>query len=119
MSLAARQKKINDAVLDHADELARSSTNIAQTATNLENVDHRVTVLEAKMVKAQDDINGVRQSLDLSHEYWRGLSRGFKDMNSDVNMDGKVLPPRANLNRLPQLSGSRPSSRQPGSLSAR
>jgi len=69
------------------------------------------------MVKTQDDISGLRQSLDLSHEYWRGLSRGFKDMNSDANMDGKVLPPRANLNRLPAIAG-RPSSRQL-SLSAR
>jgi len=117
MSLAAKQKRINDAVAGHADELARSQTNLSKTATNLENTDYRVTVLEAKMEKTQDDVNGLRQSLDLSHEYWRGLSRGFKDMNSDANMDGKVLPPRANLNRLPTIG--RPSSRQPGSMSAR
>jgi len=112
MSLAAKQKRINDAVDDHADALARSQTNIAKTASDLENTEYRVSVLESKMVATQEDVQGLRQSLDLSHEYWRGLSRGFKDMNSDANMDGKVLPPRANLNRLPAIGG-RPSSRQP------
>jgi len=111
MSLAAKQKRINDAVNDHADALARSQTNIAKTASELENTEYRVSVLESKMVATQSDVNGLRQSLDLSHEYWRGLSRGFKDMNSDANMDGKVLPPRANLNRLPAIGG-RPNSRQ-------
>jgi len=48
MSLASKQKRIYETVADHADTLTRSQTHIAKTATNLENTDHRVTVLEAK-----------------------------------------------------------------------
>jgi len=116
MSLAARQKRIHETVNDHSDQLARSQTNLQKTAVTLENTEHRVTVLENQMKTAKDDVNTLRASLDLSHEYWRGLSRGIKDMNVDANMDGKVLPPRANLMRLPAIS--RPQSRQQSSLVA-
>jgi len=119
MSLATRQKRIHEAVQDHGDELERSRTSLAKTATNLENTEHRVSVLESKMKMTQDDVQNLRASLDLSHEYWKGLSRGFKDMNMEANQDGKVLPPRANLMRLPAIS--RPPSRQHGTtvMSAR
>jgi len=111
MSLAARQKRIHEAVQDHGDELARSKDNLAKTATHLENTEHRVLVLESQMKATNADVKNLRASLDLSHEYWKGLSRGFKDVNTDANQDGKVLPPRANLVRLPAIS--RPPS-QPG-----
>lgn len=119
MSLAARQKRIHETVQDHGDELARSRTNLTKTAQTLENTAHRVSVLEGQMQVTQDDVKNLRASLDLSHEYWKGLSRGFKDMNTEANQDGKVLPPRANLVRLPAIS--RPPSRQHGTtvMSAR
>jgi len=119
MSLASRQKRIHEAVQDHGDELARSRTNLGKTQTHLENTEHRVSVLENQMKVTQDDVKNLRSSLDLSHEYWKGLSRGFKDMNMEANQDGKVLPPRANLVRLPAIG--RPPSRQQGTtvMSAR
>jgi len=119
MSLDARQKRIHETMQDHGDELARSRTNLTKTAQTLENTAHRVSVLEGQMQVTQDDVKNLRASLDLSHEYWKGLSRGFKDMNTEANQDGKVLPPRANLVRLPAIS--RPPSRQHGTtvMSAR
>jgi len=103
MSLNARQKRIHETVQDHGDELARSKTDLAKTATHVENTEHRVSLLENQMKVTQDDVKNIRSSLDLSQDYWKGLSRGFKDTNAEVNQDGKVLPPRANLVRLPAM----------------
>merc|ERR1712008_157815 len=103
VSLDARQKRIHETVKDHGNELARSRTDLARTATHLENTGHRVSVLEDQMKVTQDDVKNIRASLDLSHDYWKGLSRGFKETNAEVNQDGKVLPPRANLVRLPVM----------------
>jgi hypothetical protein len=73
------------------------------TSSHHENAEHRILLMENQMKATQDDVKTMRASLDLSHSYWKGLTRGFKDTNVEVKQEGKVLPNRANLVRLPAM----------------
>lgn len=110
MSLAARQKRAIDTINEHSRELANASLNLKKTACHLDSTELRVSSLESRMDRADEEVKRLGASLDLSHEYWKGLSRGLKEMNQKVNMDGEVLPPRSALTKLPAIS--RPPSRQ-------
>jgi len=89
-----RGMRIHETVQNHGEEVARSKCDLAQTSTHLDNADHRVSKMENQMKVTQDDMKNIQASLDLSHDYWKGLTKGFKDMNAEVNQEGKVLPVR-------------------------
>jgi len=104
MSIAARQRRAIDQISEHSRELAMTSSTLSKTACQLDNTEIRVSTLEREMATATEELKRINNGLALNQEYWKGLSKGLKETNRSVNVEGEVLPVRNQATKLPTIS---------------
>lgn len=67
----------------------------------------RIKALERDLATSNEQVGKLRTGMDLTQEYWRGLSSGFRETHRTVAVDNEMLPPKgAHSVPLPALKGS-------------
>jgi len=112
-SVTAKQKSASVTLKKHTKELEKQNNVLAKTCTQVEAAEAKVEAIEDQLKNAMDDVKRLTAGLDLTQEYWKGLSKGFKETNRSINSEGEVLPSKGkHIMVLPPL-GTRPPSRTP------
>jgi len=90
---------------------------LADTNTELhDKMGLRVKMLEAKVQNLVPAVDQLKAGMELTEEYWKGLSHGLRESHKMVAVDQELISPRAPSSRgntLPALS------RTPVPMSAR
>jgi chromosome segregation ATPase len=61
--------------------------------------------LENQLITANGELRSLRDGVDLTHEYWKGLTKGVQRTHRSVVTEGDLLPLRSSPTRmLPSLS---------------
>merc|ERR1711862_775368 len=58
----------------------------------LKEAENRVKVLEVGLTNTNEMVSKLGLGLDLTQEYWSGLSKGFRDTHKSVAIDNEMLP---------------------------
>lgn len=80
---------------------------LTKSSTDATNMVARIKAMERDLATAGDQIGKLRTGMDLTQEYWRGLSNGFRETHRTIALDNEMLPPKgAHSVPLPALKGS-------------
>jgi hypothetical protein len=82
MSLVARQKAVQQSMQEHAAELRGAVRDIQDLKAGM--TEQRVKVLEGQHMETCAEVERVRQGLELTQEYWKGLSNGLREAKRAV-----------------------------------
>jgi len=115
MSLLAKQKQALETINLHTSEIRRNLQEIESlkampTIVRVENLEKRHALME-------EDVSKMGQGLELTKEYWKGLTKGLKETKRTVNMDGEMLPSASRLRTSLPAIAKRPGTS--GSMTAR
>eukprot|EP00440_Ansanella_granifera_P052971 gb/GFBE01057430.1/.p1 GENE.gb/GFBE01057430.1/~~gb/GFBE01057430.1/.p1 ORF type:complete len:533 (+),score=146.66 gb/GFBE01057430.1/:1-1599(+) len=79
---------------EQAEENAKVSTLLQKLDTGLDATDVRVGALEVRFPPVEDQLSKLGGSMNLTQEYWKGLTRGFQETHRKVAVDKEILPMR-------------------------
>eukprot|EP00933_Yihiella_yeosuensis_P033570 TRINITY_DN27249_c0_g1_i1.p1 TRINITY_DN27249_c0_g1~~TRINITY_DN27249_c0_g1_i1.p1 ORF type:complete len:510 (-),score=109.55 TRINITY_DN27249_c0_g1_i1:147-1676(-) len=60
----------------------------------------RVQSLETQLPPMQEELASLRTGIDLTQEYWKGLTKGFQKTHQTVAVDQDLLSPKVSKSRL-------------------
>lgn len=107
MSLMARQTQAHATIESQSDRLAQHARQIEELIENsAKAAEHRVIGLEGHQATLLGDVERLRQNMDLSQEYWKGMTRGLKETKRTMREGdgGEMLPlPRKLGTTLPSI----------------
>lgn len=91
-------------------ELGKTNTNLANTRQDIESTNGQIKQLNLDLVDMQGAMTKIGTRLELAHEYFQGMSKGFQDTHKRVTAgaDG-MIPPKTISSRkmLPDIPGSK------------
>jgi len=91
-------------------EREKISTNLSNNGKDLEVTNTNVYVLNKDLLDIQSSMVKIGMRLELAHEYFQGMTKGFQDTHKRVNagLDGMVAPKTVSHRKiLPDLPGSK------------
>jgi len=116
-SIKEKQKQYKDRLEDQGRTIQDLNRDLADTNTELhDKMGLRVKMLEAKVQNLVPAVDQLKAGMELTEEYWKGLSHGLRESHKMVAVDQELISPRAPSSRgntLPALS------RTPVPMSAR
>jgi len=111
------QQSTSSRLDDHDMELESGKAVMTKNAREVDATGNRVRSLQGDFKATNEDIAKLRQTLELTQQYWKGLAKGFKQTRRQVK-DDQELGNIKGATTLPQLPASaRPSNA--GSMLAR
>lgn len=105
MSIKERMRDNKKRLDAHDQELAAHVKKLSEQKYELDLKGQRVTVLERDLANANKMIEDLKSGLELTEEYWKGLSSGFRETHKTVNINNELLP-KGNVT-LPSLQTPR------------
>jgi len=94
-SIKEKQKQYKDRLDDHAQIIQDTNKNLAETNKELhEKMGLRVKMLEAKMNNVVPAIDQLKAGMELTEEYWKGLSHGLRESHKMVAVDQELIHAR-------------------------
>jgi len=115
-SISARQRRANEKIEGHAEEIGTLRETLSSTSTELAETKSELQSALQRLDDMTNKVSELGSGLDLTREYWQGLSRGFRDTHYAVAVQHSVLPPKTALNvTLPSIQKAR----TPGAAAAR
>jgi len=106
MSIKERQREFKKRMDNHDEDLALHTKKLQEHKHELDIKGQRVTMLEQNVANTNKLVDELKAGLELTEEYWKGLSGGFRDTHKSVNVTNELLPPKANFT-LPSLQSPR------------
>jgi hypothetical protein len=106
MSIKERQRDFKKRLDGHDQELAKTVQTLQEQKYELEVKGQRVSVLERELTHANKVIDELKSGLELTEEYWKGLSGGFRETHKTVNIHNELLPAKGSVT-LPTLQTPR------------
>jgi len=123
MSIKEKQKQFKERFDRHANELERTNSTLADTQKDIhERIGPRMRTMEMNIANITKDVNDLKLGMDLTEEYWKGLSRGFRETHKGVAIDRELVStPRLGSSRqtLPALAKTSPPVTSKGSARCR
>jgi len=86
-------------------ELQTAQANITKNARETDAAGNRIRTLQGDFKATNEDINKLRQTLELSQQYWKGLAKGFKQTRQNAKEDKELANIRG-ATTLPSLRAS-------------
>merc|ERR1712190_243828 len=81
-----------------------TSTKLQKTNIELESTGLQVVNLEQAMVATGEQLSKLSGGLDLTQEYWKGLTRGFRETHRSIAVENEMLPQKGlHTTSLPAL----------------
>lgn len=91
-SMAAAGAEQRTEVLTKLEAQAQQTSQVRSTVHELSNgmrgAEDRLSALESKIASVNDSMASLRGGVDLTHEYWKGLTRGVQRTHKNVVTDG-------------------------------
>jgi len=106
-SIKEKQKQYKERLDQHSNEMGKTNASLGETQKELaEKVGPRMRTMENHIMTLTKDVNDLKLGMDLTEEYWKGLSRGFRETHKGVAIDRELVgTPRAGSStRLPALA---------------
>jgi len=99
---------------DHERTMQDTNRNLADTNKELhEKMGLRVKMLEAKMNHVVPAVDQLKAGMELTEEYWKGLSHGLRESHKMVALDSELIQSHS---RAPSSRGTLPAlSKSPAS----
>merc|ERR1712008_458256 len=97
-SIKEKQKLYKDRLDDHEQIIQDTNKNLSETKRELhEKMGLRVKMLEAKMNTMVPAVDQLKAGMELTEEYWKGLSHGLRESHKMVAVDQELIrsEPRA------------------------
>lgn len=92
---------------------------LQKSSGDIGNVVARLRSLEKESAAANEQVAKLSIGMDLTQEYWKGLSNGFRETHKSVVVDNEMLPPKGMHSiPLPSVKGAAPCS-SPGPATVR
>lgn len=109
-----RLEAVDTELVRVADVAQKNSTGIEQTGGRLEN-------LQGDISSTNDSVTKLRSTMDLTQEYWKGLTKGFRQTHRSVAVENELFSTRdAQAKTLPALAAKTAAAQgSPVALSAR
>jgi len=94
-SIKEKQRQYKDRLDDHTQSIQETNKNLAETKKELhEKMGLRVKMLEAKMNAVVPAVDQLKAGMELTEEYWKGLSHGLRESHKMVALDQELIQPR-------------------------
>lgn len=94
-SMAAAGAEQRTEVLTKLETQAHQTNQVRSTVHQLSNgmrgAEDRLSTLESKIASVNDSVASLRGGVDLTHEYWKGLTRGVQRTHKNVVTDGFAM----------------------------
>jgi len=109
-SIKEKQKQYRDRLEDHERHIQDTNRNLADTNRELhDKMGLRVKMLEAKVQNLVPAVDQLKAGMELTEEYWKGLSHGLRESHKMVAVDQELIhsqqrAPSSRGNTLPALS---------------
>ena len=92
VSIKEKQKQFKERFDRHANELERTNSTLADTQKDIQElIGPRMKTMEMNIARITKDVNDLKLGMDLTEEYWRGLSRGFRETHKGVAIDREQI----------------------------
>lgn len=108
--LSVNLQEISGALDIAQSERERMNVTVQATSKEVDAVTTDVNTLNKDVVEMQGSMAKIGMRLELAHEYFQGMSKGFQDTHKRVTagLDGMVAPKTvANRKMLPEIPGSK------------
>jgi hypothetical protein len=92
MSLLAKQKQAIATIEEHAVVIKEWTETLGMLTESKDDHGKRIEHLEIYRSENGGEVRKLRQGLELSQEYWKGLSNGLKETRRKVHMDNDFVP---------------------------
>jgi len=106
VSIKERLREYKKRLDGHDQDLAGHIKKLHDQKFELEQKGNRVSVLERDLAHANKVIDELKAGLELTEEYWKGLSGGFRETHKNVSINNELLPPKGSVT-LPSLQTPR------------
>mmetsp|Transcript_26814 Transcript_26814/g.56811 ORF Transcript_26814/g.56811 Transcript_26814/m.56811 type:complete len:508 (-) Transcript_26814:78-1601(-) len=101
------QKDMDAKLNEHGAELSKTNSGLNQTGQKLEATNIDVNALHSELASTNGAVHKLSVSLDLAHEYFQGLTKGFHDTHKRVVSGAdSMLPPRGAVGGRPASQGA-------------
>jgi len=108
VSIREKQKQYKDRLDQHTNEIAKTNSSLGDTQKEIaEKIGPRMRTMENHIMTLTKDVNDLKLGMDLTEEYWKGLSRGFRETHKGVAIDRELVgTPRSTRGgtMLPELA---------------
>jgi len=110
MSIKEKQKQFKERFEQQQLDMLKTNASLGDTQKELaEKIGPRIRTMENHIMSLTKDVNDLKQGMDLTEEYWKGLSRGFRETHKGVAIDRELVQtPRGGRALLPALAKSSP-----------
>jgi len=107
VSIRERQKQYKERLDQHSNDISKTNVSLGETQKEIaEKIGPRMRTMENHIMTLTKDVNDLKMGMDLTEEYWKGLSRGFREMHKGVTIDRELVgTPRSGRSKmLPALA---------------
>jgi len=111
VSIKEKQKQYKERLDQHSDDIGKTNASLGSTQKELsEKIGPRIKTMENQIMSLTKDVTDLKMGMDLTEEYWKGLSRGFRETHKGVAIDRELVgtPRTGRTTTLPSLAKSSP-----------
>eukprot|EP00418_Pyrodinium_bahamense_P016021 CAMPEP_0179107146 /NCGR_PEP_ID=MMETSP0796-20121207/49855_1 /TAXON_ID=73915 /ORGANISM="Pyrodinium bahamense, Strain pbaha01" /LENGTH=525 /DNA_ID=CAMNT_0020805199 /DNA_START=8 /DNA_END=1582 /DNA_ORIENTATION=+ len=102
---AAFQKAVFDRLDTQARDIARAHDGLTQNTRRLEVAGGRLENLQGDLTLTNDSLTKLRSTMDLTQEYWKGLTKGLRQTHRSIAVDNELFSGReGHATTLPALT---------------
>jgi len=99
------RKNISDKFDVQACEIAKTSSLSQKNGIDIDTVGVRVQSLERGLASSQQDVEKLRSTLDLTQEYWKGLTKGLRQTHRSIAVENEMFSTKGSgYSGLPALT---------------
>jgi len=106
VSIKEKQKQYKGLLDQHSNDISKTNASLGETQKEIaEKMGPRMRTMENHIMTLTKDVNDLKLGMDLTEEYWKGLSRGFRETHKGVAIDRELVgTPRSGRTMLPVLA---------------
>mmetsp|Transcript_9309 Transcript_9309/g.17808 ORF Transcript_9309/g.17808 Transcript_9309/m.17808 type:complete len:567 (+) Transcript_9309:48-1748(+) len=92
VGMRARLDKCNRKLEDHDHDIATTTQKLQEAHDDLKMKTKRIENLEKKLESLGKSVSETKDGLELTEEWWKGLSHGFRETHRQISIDKDLLP---------------------------
>jgi chromosome segregation ATPase len=93
VGMRARLDKCNRKLEDHDHDIATAKQKLQEAQDDLKVKTKRIENLEKTLESLGKSVSETKDGLELTEEWWKGLSHGFREAHRQVSIEKELLPP--------------------------
>jgi len=105
VSIKEKQKQYKGLLDQHSNDISETNASLGATQKEIaDKIGPHMRTMENHIMTLTKDVNDLKLGMDLTEEYWKGLSRGFRETHKGVAIDRElVATPRSQSGRSTML----------------